>query len=90
MLESRGIRVSMDGRGRVYDNIFIERFWRSIKYEEIYLHEYRTIPEARAKLEAYIRFYNVERPHEALGYQTPHEAYFGTRAALMPASEAVV
>lgn len=90
MLESRGIRVSMDGRGRVYDNIFIERFWRSIKYEEIYLHEYRTIPEARAHLEAYFRFYNEERPHEALGYRTPHEVYFGTRVALMPASEAMV
>jgi putative transposase len=89
-LENRGIRVSMDGRGRVYDNIFVERFWRSVKYEEVYLHEFRTIPEARTRLESYFRFYNEERPHEALGYRTPHEVYFGTQAALMPASEARV
>jgi putative transposase len=80
----------MDGRGRVYDNIFVERFWRSVKYEEIYLHEYQTVPEARAHLAAYFRFYNEERPHAALGYRTPQEIYFGTRATLVPASEAVV
>jgi len=80
----------MDGRGRVYDNIFAERFWCSVKYEEVYLHEYRTVIEARAHLGAYFRFYNEERPHETLGYRTPHEVYCGTRAALAPASEAVV
>lgn len=90
VLESTGIRVSMDGRGRVYDNIFVERFWRSVKYEEVYLHEYQTVAEARANLAAYFRFYNEERPHAALGYRTPQEVYFGTRAALAPASEAVV
>jgi putative transposase len=90
VLEAAGIRVSMDGRGRVYDNIFVERFWRSVKYEEVYLSDYRTVPEARAQLGAYFRFYNEERPHEALGYRTPQEVYYGTRSVLLPASEAVV
>jgi len=89
-LENRGIRVSMDGRGRLYDNIFVERFWRSVKYEEVYIHEYQTVPEAREHLAAYFRFYNEERPHTALGYRTPHEVYYGTRAALAPALEAMV
>lgn len=80
----------MDGRGRVYDNIFVERFWRSVKYEEVYLHEYRTVAEARVYLDAYFRFYNEERPHEALGYRTPHEVYFGSSAAMASAVEAVV
>jgi putative transposase len=56
----------MDGRGRVYDNIFIERLWRSVKYEEVYLHDYQTVPAARAHLPDYFGFYNTERPHEAL------------------------
>lgn len=89
-LENSGIRVSMDGRGRVYDNIFVERFWRSVKYGDVYLHEYQAVPEARENLAAYFRFYNEERPHAALGYRTPHEVYFGTRASLASASEAVV
>jgi putative transposase len=80
----------MDGRGRVYDNIFVERLWRSVKYEEVYLHDYQTVPEARTHLGGYFQFYNDERPHEALGYRTPHELYFGTKAAFAPASEAVV
>jgi putative transposase len=75
LLESQGIRISMDGRGRVYDNIFVERLWRTVKYEEVYLHEYRTVPEARAHLTAYFRFYNEERPHQALGYRTPTDVY---------------
>jgi putative transposase len=90
LLEDAGIKVSMDGRGRVYDNIFVERLWRSVKYEEVYLHDYQTVPEARTHLADYFEFYNEERPHEALGYRTPHEVYFGTRAILVPASEAVV
>ena len=90
LLENAGIKVSMDGRGRVYDNIFVERLWRSVKYEEVYLHDYQTVPEARIHLSDYFEFYNNERPHETLGYRTPHEVYFGTRAALTPASEAVV
>lgn len=90
LLENAGIKVSMDGRGRVYDNIFVERLWRSVKYEEVYLHDYQTVPAARAQLSDYFEFYNTERPHEGLGYQTPHEVYLGTRAALAPASEAMV
>jgi putative transposase len=90
LLEGASIRISMDGRGRVYDNIFVERFWRSVKYEEVYLHEYRTVIEARAHLGAYFRFYNEERPHEALGYRTPHEVYFGSSAAIASAVEAAV
>jgi putative transposase len=90
LLERAGTRVSMEGRGRVYDNIFVERFWRSVKYEEAYLHEYRTVVEARAHRGAYFRFYNDERPHEALGYRTPYEVYFGSSAMLASLVEAVV
>jgi putative transposase len=90
LLEKEGIKVSMDGRGRIYDNIFVERLWRSVKYEEVYLHDYQTVPAARAHLSEYFGFYNTERPHEALGYRTPHEVYFGTKARLAPASLAVV
>jgi putative transposase len=90
LLENEGIKVSMDGRGRVYDNIFVERLWRSVKYEEVYLHDYQTVPAARIHLSDYFEFYNNERPHETMGYRTPHEVYFGTRAGLAPASEAVV
>jgi len=90
LLKNAGIRVSMDGRGRVYDNIFVERLWRSVKYEEVYLHDYQTVPAARSHLSDYFEFYNNERPHEALGYRTPHEVYFGTKAKLAPDAEAVV
>jgi putative transposase len=90
LLEEEGIRVSMDGRGRIYDNIFLERLWWTVKYEEVYLHEYRTVLEARAHLAEYFRFYNEERLHETLGYRTPHEVYFGTRSSLAPAAQAVV
>jgi putative transposase len=84
LLEKHDIKVSMDGRGRVYDNIFIERLWRSVKYEEVYLHEYQTVAEAKKRLGEYFRFYNEERLHEALDYRTPFEAYFGTSASMMP------
>lgn len=77
LLEREGIRVSMDGRGRVFDNIFIERLWRSVKYEEVYLKDYDSGPEARRGLGEYFRFYNQKRPHQALGYQTPEAVYFG-------------
>ncbi len=89
-LEGCGIRISMDGRGRVFDNIFVERLWRTVKYEEVYLHEYRTVAEARAHLAAYFRFYNEERPHQGLGYRTPLEVYSGRPAASTPAAEARV
>lgn len=70
------IRISMDGRGRAFDNIFIERLWRTIKYEEVYLKDYQTPREARQSLTDYFTFYNQKRPHQALGYQTPNEVYF--------------
>ena len=90
LLLDEGIQVSMDGRGRVFDNIFIERLWRSVKYEEVYLHDYETVANARGNLGAYFQFYNEERLHESLDYRTPHEMYFGTRTALAPAPEALV
>jgi len=75
-LLNAGIRISMDGRGRVYDNIFVERLWRTVKYEEVYLHDYRTVSEARSLLSIYFHFYNTERLHETLGYLTPYEVYY--------------
>lgn len=86
-LEEAGVRISMDGRRRLYDNIFVERFWRTIKYEEVYLHDYRTVQEARERLAAYFHFYNTERLHESLGYRTPHEVYFGTTSVQTSAWE---
>jgi putative transposase len=74
-LESRGIAVSMDGRGRCLDNIFIERLWRSLKYEEVYLRDYALVPEARTGIGNWFRFYNHERPHQSLGYRTPAGLY---------------
>jgi len=68
-------QISMDGRGRALDNIVIERFWRSIKYEEIYLHDYATPREARRAIAAYIAFYNHERPHQSMNYATPASVY---------------
>ena len=76
-LEEAQIAISMDGRGRVQDNIFVERLWRSVKYEDIYLKEYRTVPELEVGLEDYFCFYNHERPHQALGYRTPAQVHFG-------------
>jgi len=76
-LLKRGIRVSMDGTGRYIDNIFVERLWRSVKYEEVYLHAYDSVAEARAGIGHYLRFYNEERVHQALGYQTPEIFYDG-------------
>ena len=76
-LLSRSVRISMDGRGRVFDNIFIERLWRSLKYEEIYLKEYATVLEAIENIGNYFRFYNGERFHQSLDYKTPQEVYYG-------------
>lgn len=76
-LEEINIRISMDGRGRFYDNIFVERLWRSVKYEEVYLHDYRTVLEARDGLGSYFDLYNKERPHDSLNNQTPFEVYYG-------------
>jgi putative transposase len=77
VLEGRSIAVSMDGRGRCLDNIFIERLWRSLKYEEVYLRDYRLVPEARASIGRYFQFYNYERPHQSLEYRTPAALYRG-------------
>jgi putative transposase len=74
-LESHGVAISMDGRGRAIDNVFIERLWRSVKYEEVYLRDYTDGWHAEASLAAYFRFYNKERIHQALGYRTPLEIY---------------
>jgi putative transposase len=70
------VRVSMDGRGRAFDNIFVERLWRSVKYEEVYLKDYRSVAEAREGLHRYFPFYNEKRIHQALDYRTPHHVHF--------------
>ena len=72
------VRLSMDGRGRVFDNIFVERLWRSVKYEEVYLKDYPDVAAARHGLGQYFAFYNKERFHQALEYRTPHSVHFGT------------
>jgi len=71
VLRARGIRISMDGKGRCLDNVFVERLWRSLKYEEVYLNDYDNLVEARSGIGSYFAFYNNRRPHQALGYQTP-------------------
>jgi len=76
-LERAGIAISMDGRGRALDNVFVERLWRTVKYEEVYLHDYEKVEDAVKGLGKYFRFYNHERPHQALAYQTPAAMYFG-------------
>jgi len=76
LLDSRGVRISMDGRGRCFDNIFVERLWRSVKYEEVYLNDYRDVHESVRRLGMYFEFYNHERLHQALDYRTPAEVYF--------------
>jgi putative transposase len=74
-LEEEGIAVSMDGRGRALDNVFVERLWRSLKYEEVYLKAYRSVRELEKGLAAWFAFYNHERPHQSLDYRTPAEVY---------------
>ena len=74
-LKARGIAISMDGRGRCFDNIFIERLWRSLKHEEVYLRDYTMVPEAREGIGNWFRFYNHERLHQSLGYRTPAKLY---------------
>ena len=77
VLKGQAIRISMDGKGRATDNIMIERLWRSVKYEEIYLKDYESIPELITALKAYFEFYNHERPHQGLGGATPAQVYHG-------------
>ena len=79
MGSTSGIQISMDGRGRCMDNIFIERLWRSLKYEAVYLHELADGLKARRVIDEWIGFYTTERPHSALGGRTPAEAYRGAR-----------
>jgi putative transposase len=81
MLDDAGVAVSMDGKGRWIDNVFIERLWRSVKYEEVYLHGYANGTEARTSLTRYFSFYNARRSHQALEYRTPDEVYFDALAA---------
>lgn len=76
MLEKNGISISMDGKGRALDNIFIERLWRSVKYEDIYPKGYDNLKAVKNGLTAYFKFYNENRPHQGLGYRTPAEVYF--------------
>jgi putative transposase len=74
-LEAAGVRVSMDGRGRALDNVFIERLWRSVKYEHVYLYEHTTVPQLEKGLYDYFAFYNYERLHQSLSYRTPAQVY---------------
>lgn len=76
LLKAHEIRISMDGRGRVFDNIFTERFWRTVKYEDVYLHDYQSVREGKLGIGRYIEFYNHTRLHQALNYQTPAEVHF--------------
>lgn len=81
VLRSKEIAISMDGRGRALDNIFVERLWRTVKYENVYLKGYQTIPEAEAGLREYFDWYNMGRSHQSLGYQTPWSIYAGLEIA---------
>jgi putative transposase len=74
-LESAGVAVSMDGKGRCLDNVFVERLWRSVKYEDIYVWRYETVPQLQAGLERYFPYYNEKRPHQSLDYRTPAAVY---------------
>jgi putative transposase len=79
LLQQHGVRISMDGKGSYNDNLFIERLWRTVKYEEVYLKAYQDGRDARVSLGDYFRFYNTERPHQALGYRTPAEVFNSIR-----------
>lgn len=76
LLKDEGIAISMDGKGAWRDNVFVERLWRTIKYEEVYLHAYRSVPEARTAIGKYLTFYNSKRPHSSLDGKTPDQVYF--------------
>ena len=79
-LEAHGVKISMDGKGRFLDNIFIERLWRSLKYEEVFIKAYNSVAEARRSIGAWVAFYNNERKHQSHGYRTPSEIYAGAEA----------
>jgi putative transposase len=78
LIQGHGIQVSMDGKGRWVDNVFVERLWKSVKYEEVYLHAYDTVSQARQGLESYFTFYNERRPHSSLDGKTPDTVYFNS------------
>lgn len=80
-LKTHGIRISMDGKGRCLDNILVERLWRSLKYEEVYLHAYDSPGEARSGISRYLRYFNQERPHQSLSYRTPMQVYMESIAS---------
>ena len=82
-LAAANIQISMDDRGRVFDNIFVERLWRSVKYEDIYLKEYNSVPELAAGLEDYFQLYNYERPHQSLGYLVPADVHFAVNVPIL-------
>ncbi|MEN3144817.1 IS3 family transposase [Ochrobactrum sp. WV_118_8] len=86
VLKKAEIAISMDGKGAWRDNVFVERLWRSIKYEEVYLHAYKTVSEARAGIGRYLTFYNSRRPHSSLDRQTPDQAYFNALTPMMAAA----
>ncbi|WFR97879.1 IS3 family transposase [Rhizobium tumorigenes] len=86
VLKKAEIAISMDGKGAWRDNVFVERLWRSIKYEEVYLHAYNTVSEARVGIGRYLTFYNSRRPHSSLDRQTPDQAYFNALAPMMVAA----
>lgn len=79
VLQAHGIRISMDGKGRWLDNVFVERLWRSVKYEQVYLHAYESVSEAKQKLASYFIFYNTQRPHSSLDGHTPDMTYFANQ-----------
>ena len=85
VLKAHHVQISMDGQGRWVNNVFVERLWRSVKYENVYLNAYGTIPEATAGLASYFKFYNQTRPHQSLDGKTPDEVYFGNRTLLLAA-----
>ncbi len=87
LLTSQGIQISMDGKGRALDNVFIERVWRSVKYECTYLSHFETVSELRQALTNYFEFYNTKRYHQSLNYKTPKEVYFGKFTPLLSAGE---
>ena len=84
LLADKGIRISMDGKGAWRDNVFVERLWRSVKYEEVYLRAYDSVAEARARIGHYLDFYNRKRPHSSLGARTPDQAYFHHQSQAQP------
>ena len=86
MLAGRGIRISMDGKGAWRDNVFGERLWRTIKYDEVYLRAYESVSQARAWLARFIEFYNTRRPHSSLDRKTPDEFYFASLSAMKKAA----